>query len=77
MFNYTTGDIDKEHNMSPVPFIIAASKFSGKPNPHIKNNDLSSLKPAGILTDVTPTILELTGIGKVSEMIGRCLIDKK
>jgi len=77
MFNYTTGDIDKEHNMSPVPFIVVADKFSGQPNPYIKNEDMSSLKSSGILTDVAPTILELVGLGKMPEMIGRCLIDKK
>jgi len=76
MFNYTTGDIDKEHNMSPVPFITVASNLAGQPNKYIKNDDLSSLTPAGILTDVAPTILEVIGLGKNPEMTGRCLIDK-
>lgn len=75
MFNYTTGDIDKEHNMSPVPFIVVADKFSGQPNPNIKNDDLSSLIPSGILADAAPTILKVIGLEQPPEMSGRCLIE--
>lgn len=57
-----TGDIDTEHSINPVPFIIA-----GKDIP-------SRMLPYGALKDVAPTILDIMGIPKPSEMTGRSLL---
>ena len=73
MFNPATGDIDKEHNMYPTPFMVVSQKHLGRPNPDIANNDISLLTPAGILSDITPTILEIIGLDAAPEMTGTCL----
>ncbi len=72
MLNLVTGEIDKEHSTSPVPFIIVA--------PHLKrrtpngNIDLSIVSPAGVLSDVAPTILELMEMPQPQEMTGKSLL---
>ncbi len=70
MFNPGTGEIDKEHNMYPVPFLAVSSKLVGKPNSSIIDNDISLLTPAGILSDVAPTILKTIGLEIPKEMTG-------
>jgi len=74
MFNITTGQVDKEHNMYPVPFVIAANPFSGKPYQNIIGGSVSSITPSGILSDVAPTILKIVGLSAPSEMTGVCLV---
>ncbi|MBL7159049.1 2,3-bisphosphoglycerate-independent phosphoglycerate mutase [Candidatus Microgenomates bacterium] len=64
MINLKTGGIDTEHSNNPVPFIIIDKKFENRPQ------DLKS----GILADIAPTLLFLTGIRKPSIMMGRSLI---
>lgn len=57
-----TGAPDPEHTNNPVPFLICAT-------------NLTSIQlPYGILADVAPTILDLMGIPKPSEMTGRNLL---
>jgi 2,3-bisphosphoglycerate-independent phosphoglycerate mutase len=75
MINPTTGDIDKEHNMYPVPFITVSQKFSGQPSSDIIDNDISLMTPMGLLSDVAPTILGLAGLPTVPEMTGTCLFN--
>jgi 2,3-bisphosphoglycerate-independent phosphoglycerate mutase len=70
MVNPATREIDKEHNFSPVPFVIASNKFKGMKNTAIIDNDPSMLQPVGILADVAPTILSLAGLPTPSEMTG-------
>lgn len=70
MLNPVTKELDKEHNFSPVPFIIASNKFRGMKNTGIINNDPSMLQPVGILADVAPTLLSLAGLPIPSEMTG-------
>ncbi|MFH1030695.1 MAG: 2,3-bisphosphoglycerate-independent phosphoglycerate mutase [bacterium] len=62
MINLKTGEIDTEHSINPVPFIIAGNTF-------LKIN-LSK----GILADVAPTILKILDIKKPAEMTGKSLI---
>ncbi|MFH1973488.1 MAG: 2,3-bisphosphoglycerate-independent phosphoglycerate mutase [Patescibacteria group bacterium] len=57
-----SGGADTEHNMSPVPFLVAGSHVRGK---RIRK---------GTLADVAPTSLCLLGIQKPKEMTGRCLL---
>jgi 2,3-bisphosphoglycerate-independent phosphoglycerate mutase len=64
MIDAATGQIDTEHNVSPVPFIVVSQKFLGNPR------TLS----AGILADVAPTVLSLLKIDIPSAMTGRNLL---
>lgn len=64
MINLKTGGVDTEHSSNPVPFIMVAQKFEGKPK------ELER----GILADVAPTVLDLMGITKPSIMTGRSLL---
>lgn len=64
MNNSQTGDVDTEHNLSPVPCIIVANQF---------RNQAFQL-PNGILADVAPTILGILKIPKPSQMTGRNLL---
>lgn len=70
MVNLSTGEIDKEHNIYPVPFLAIGNKFRNNPNLEIINNDLSTLTPAGILADIAPTILGNMGLELPPEMTG-------
>lgn len=70
MLNPVTREPDKEHNFSPVPFLIVANKFRGLKNTGIMNNDPSILQPVGILADVAPTLLSLAGLPVPGEMTG-------
>jgi len=76
MFNMQTGEIDKEHTTNPVPFIIAGKEFEGKTIGFQESpgNDLSLTKPQGILSDISPTILQIMKLNKPPEMTGRSLI---
>ncbi len=65
MRNAKTGEVDTAHNASPVPCIIVAKDFQGKPEQLRK----------GILADVAPTILAMMNIPKPSAMSGRNLLE--
>jgi 2,3-bisphosphoglycerate-independent phosphoglycerate mutase len=65
LINPITGEIDTEHNISPVPFIAVSKKFLGN---HITLQ-------TGILSDVTPTILRLLKIEIPTSMTGRNLLE--
>ncbi|MBI2598784.1 2,3-bisphosphoglycerate-independent phosphoglycerate mutase [Candidatus Curtissbacteria bacterium] len=58
------GNIDTEHNASPVPIIFAARQLEGQ------NRKLAG----GILADVAPTILSMLNIPKPSVMTGNNLL---
>ncbi len=70
LINPVTNEPDKEHNFSPVPFMIIGNRFRGRGNPGIIDNDPSILQPVGLLSDVAPTILSLAGLGLAPEMTG-------
>lgn len=74
LVNPITGAIDKEHNMYPVPFIVAGNAYDGKPNPDLSQTDLSLIPPVGILSDVAPTLLTLAGLPLPPEMTGTHLL---
>lgn len=71
LFNLATGQVDKEHNMYPVPFTVVAQRFASA---NQATDDLSLMQPAGILSDVAPTILEVVGLPKNPDMTGTCVI---
>jgi len=70
MINLSTGEIDKEHNIYPVPFIAVGNKFRDQGNAEIYKGDMSSLTPVGILADVAPTILTQMDLELPPEMTG-------
>jgi len=70
MVNLATGEIDKEHNIYPVPFIAVGNKFRDQSNLEIMENDMSVLTPVGILADVAPTILTHMDLELPPEMTG-------
>jgi len=74
MINLATGEVDKEHNSYPVPFVIVGNHLAGQKNPEIFSRDLSTLTPVGILSDVAPTLLKTIGITPPPEMTGTCLL---
>lgn len=74
LINLATGEIDKEHNNHPVPFVIISNKFEGQYNPDIDHNHISLLKPVGVLSDIAPTILKHADLDIPNEMTGRPLI---
>lgn len=62
MLNIDDNSVDTEHSINPVPFIIAGGDYK------------SQLLPYGSLRDVAPTILQIMGINKPSEMTGKNLL---
>src|SRR5207237_7640180 len=75
MLNMKTGEIDKDHTTNPVPFLLIANEFRF---PAAKNRDYLSLSariPEGVISDIAPTILDLFGLPKPSEMNGINLLD--
>lgn len=71
MINLITGEVNKEHTVNPVPFIVVSRDQKGKG----KEEDLSLLTPIGLLTDVTTTALALMGLEKPEEMTGTNLLE--
>ncbi len=64
MINNETGEIDTEHSIYPVPFLIIGPQYQ---------NQAKAL-PSGILADIAPTILHIMDIPKPEGMTGRVLI---
>lgn len=62
MLNLDTNEIDTEHSLNPVPAIIIDGKTSAKTLPY------------GSLKDIAPTVLDLMGIQKPSDMNGESLL---
>ncbi len=68
MVDSKTGDIDKEHSTSPIPMIVI-SKDLAFAEPKERNYlSLSGMIPAGVVSDVAPTVLEFMGMEKPPEM---------
>jgi 2,3-bisphosphoglycerate-independent phosphoglycerate mutase len=65
LINPSTGEIDTEHNSSPVPFIAVSKNYLGN----------HTTLQTGILSDVAPTILKLLKIEVPSTMTGRNLLE--
>ncbi len=62
MVNLANNTIDTEHSLNPVPCIIAGTNITNR------------FLPYGSLKDIAPTILDIMGITKPSEMNGQSLI---
>jgi 2,3-bisphosphoglycerate-independent phosphoglycerate mutase len=70
MINIRTGDIDKDHTTNPVPFLLFGNEFKFVVPEKIDYTYLSTRVPAGIISDIAPTILDLFGLPKPPEMTG-------
>ena len=72
MENPHTGEVDTQHNTSPVPlWFIAPDNHRRKTEEDILNEQISI---RGILSDVAPTILDLLEIEQPAEMQGESLL---
>ena len=73
MLNPLTWMPETMHDTSPVPVYIVGHPFKT----YIKNDaevDYLEKNTAGILSDITPTVLELLGLPEPPEMTGKSLI---
>ncbi len=78
MFDKAKNEINTQHTLNPVPFIIVSS-----PHEMTRRRDEEILKlglgidqnPAGMLADVTPTVLDILDIDPPSSMTGVNLLD--
>ncbi len=75
MINSKTGDIDKDHTTSPVPLLLIANEFKFPRHSSANYISLSTRVPAGIISDIAPTILDLFGLPKPVEMTGINLLE--
>ena len=75
MINSKTGDIDKDHTTNPVPFLLIANETRFHKSLEKQYSALAARVPAGVVSDVAPSILELFGIPKPKEMTGINLLE--
>ncbi len=77
LVNLQSSDIDKEHSTYPVPLLFVNKKLEGKNGglPEVVGGDLSLTQPAGVLSDVAPTILRAMNLSQPSAMTGKPLIE--
>lgn len=69
-----SGESMTEHSLNPVPFFVIAERFMLKSPRDDTAIVREKAKIGGILTDVAPTVLELLGLKKPSEMTGASLL---
>ncbi len=74
--NLQTGEISKDHSTNPVPLIIVGEKYQGKSSPESQliGNDLSLLRPVGLLSDVTATALKIMNVEIPKYITGQPLV---
>ena len=71
-----TGRTTKSHTANPVPFVIVGQGLKLTQQRKRGYLYLATQVPEGLLPDVAPTILDIFGIEKPSEMIGVSLLPK-
>lgn len=74
MINPQTGVVETKHDTSAVNFYLVGKEFTSKKNASAIN--YIEKNPAGVLSDIAPTILKLMGIKKPVEMTGESLINR-
>lgn len=76
MLDFTTGEVNKEHTTSVVPFIVVipAAEMAGFQFDQAKLNFEKGGEPTGLLGDVAPTILKLLNIPPPEPMVGYGLL---
>jgi len=68
-----TGEVDKEHSTTPVPFLLIGQDWLGQGRAG-SDADLSTSASVGVLADIAPTVLKLLGIPIPKEMSGNPLL---
>ncbi len=76
MLDRKTADINKEHTTSPVPMIAIAKDLEFNPPKSRSYLSLSGMVPAGIISDISPTILNFFGLEKPKEMSSVSLVEQ-
>lgn len=69
-----SGMIDKEHSMNPVPLIVAGRGLNLRQIRARGYLELPTMVPDGVLSDLSPTVLDLYGIAKPAEMTAVSLL---
>lgn len=72
--NAQSGDINKDHTTSPVPFIVVAKELRRTIPAKFGYDNLAAMVPEGALSDIAPTILDMYGFPKPDEMTGISLL---
>jgi 2,3-bisphosphoglycerate-independent phosphoglycerate mutase len=73
MINPATGLPESQHDPNPVPIYLVGSEFRGR---KFVDSEAYTLQTLGSLADIAPTLLEIMGLPKPSEMTGDSLLDK-
>ncbi len=76
MVDSKSGDINKEHTTSPVPFVVVAKDLAFEKPKDRNYLSLSSMVPSGVVSDIAPTVLEFFGINKPEEMTAISLVEQ-
>lgn len=76
MIDERMGDVAKEHTNNPVPFIVIKKDYFGQKVGvmNVVDGELETIRPAGVLSDIAPTILKIMEVEKPKEMTGISLI---
>ena len=70
--NINTGQIDTEHSTNPVPlWFVTPNNHKNKSPEEIKQEESEI---GGLLSDISPTVLDAMGIPKPPEMSGESLL---
>lgn len=70
MVNLRTGDVDTEHSVNPVPFILVDESLRFK-----EAQNFAATTVGGMLSDIAPTVLDIMGIRKPPTMTGTSLLE--
>ncbi len=77
LVNPETKVIDKEHTTNPVPVFIVPPDHPFAPVKasanHAEHIQFAAQKPAGVLADIAPTVLDYLGLDKPAAMTGQSL----
>jgi 2,3-bisphosphoglycerate-independent phosphoglycerate mutase len=75
MIDRKSGGINKEHTTSPVPMIVIANDLAFSEPKSRSYTSLSSMVPAGVISDIAPTVLEFLGLEKPKDMTSVSLVE--
>ncbi len=76
MIDRKSGGINKEHTTSPVPMVIIANDLAFSTQKSRNYTSLSSMVPAGVISDIAPTVLEFLGLEKPKDMTSVSLVEQ-
>jgi 2,3-bisphosphoglycerate-independent phosphoglycerate mutase len=71
MYDPVSGRPETQHDSNPVPLYLIGEEYKGR---QFFNSQNLETETAGSLADVAPTILEIMGIPRPSDMSGTSLM---